>query len=109
MSLHRTGVNECAKSSSTHGMCTTITQCTPSDNICTSEWKPIVTCDSAQDGSTYSGYQIELFRLLARCGVVHQLKIMLCTLVRLLCSEGSKVNADSCVMPLQRFTWLHTT
>ncbi len=36
------------------------------DNICTSAWKPIVTCDAAEDPSGYSGYQIELFRLVAR-------------------------------------------
>ena len=33
--------------------------------ICTSAWAPIVTCTAGDDPSTYSGYQIEVFREIA--------------------------------------------
>jgi ABC-type amino acid transport substrate-binding protein len=33
--------------------------------ICTSAWAPIVNCIAEEDPSTYSGYQIELFREIA--------------------------------------------
>ena len=33
--------------------------------ICTSEWTPMVTCSAEEDPSTYSGFQVELFREVA--------------------------------------------